>query len=260
MCEFAKFLKQVRVLFKPTLYWKFCSWSCMFVAFSTISITLLTTAIYSWGQRWQGNFESLIESLFLQPAVPFSLAQFKAFHTWAFWGALRRTYFILNQPYYHSVWFYQAITFILLSSSVSLLYQFCFLCYTGELYSTWDKNIYDLLSFWSEGGWRKGLPPHWSVNQGCLPADTSSLEIFDPYCTSPLPPELADAYEQSENSRLKNENSPIDHGVNPNPGPHSSVKWWKDPVESPSRSVKPQDCGGLVIVIILAIIWGFGGN
>ena len=161
----------------------------MFVAISTISITLLTTAIYSWGQRWRGNFESLIESLFLQPAVPFSLAQFKAFHTWAFWEALRRTDFILNQPYYHSVWFYQAITFILLSSSVSLLYQFCFLCYTGELYSTWDKNIYDPLSYWSEGGWRKGLPPHWSVNQGCLPGDTllppldlshpsSSLELF----------------------------------------------------------------------------------
>ena len=72
----------------------------------------------------------------------------------------------------------------------------------------------------------KRCPPHWSVNQGAaLPSDTSQLEIFDPYYTSPLPPELANAYEQSENSRLKNENSPIDHRVNPNPGPHSSVKW-----------------------------------
>src|SRR6187402_258755 len=105
----------------------------MFVAISTISITLLTTAIYSWGQRWRGNFESLVESLFLQPAVPFSLAQFKAFHTWAFWEALRRTDFIINQPYYHSVWFYYTVTFLILSSSVSLICQFCYLCYTGEL-------------------------------------------------------------------------------------------------------------------------------
>jgi len=231
----------------------------MFVAISTISITLLTTAIYSWGERWRGNFESLTEALFLQPVVTLSLAQFKAFHKWAFWEALRRPDLILNQPYNHCVGFYYWVTLIILSSSASIIYQLAYLCYTGTLYSSWDQSICDLISYWAEGGWRRGLPPHWSVNQGAaLP--TSQLEIFDPYFTSPLPPELSDAYEQSENSRLKNENSPLDHGVNPNPGLHSSVKWWKDPVESPSRSVKPQDCGGLVIVIILAIIWGFGGN
>ena len=27
--------------------------------------TLFTTALYSWGQRWRGNFESLAEPLFL---------------------------------------------------------------------------------------------------------------------------------------------------------------------------------------------------
>ena len=83
----------------------------------------------------------------MQPVVTFSLAQFKAFHKWAFWEALRRPDLVLNQTYVHSVQFYYVITFLILSSSVSLISQFCYLCYTGELYSTWDRTIYELLSY-----------------------------------------------------------------------------------------------------------------
>ena len=119
----------------------------MFLAFSVLSTTLFTTALYSWGQRWRGNLESLVESLFVQPVVTLSLAQFKALHKRAFWEALRRPDLILDQPYYHSVGFYHTITFLILLSSASLIYQFGYLCYTGTLYSTWDKNIYDLLSY-----------------------------------------------------------------------------------------------------------------
>jgi len=160
----------------------------MFLAFTVLSTTLLATALYSWGERWRGNFESLVESLFLQPVVTLTLEQFKAFHTWAFWEALRRTDFILDQRYYHSTQFYHSITFLILSSSASLIYQLCYLCYTGKLYSTWDQNICDILAYWADGGWRKALPPHFSVNQGSLSADlllppfdqssSSSLELF----------------------------------------------------------------------------------
>ena len=136
------------------IYFLFGSLKNVFI----LTATLFTTAFYSWGGRWRGNFESLVESLFVQPVVTLSLAQFKALHKWAFWEALRRPDLILDQPHYHSVGFYHTITFLILLSSASLIYQFGYLCYTGTLYSTWDKNIYDLLSYWAEGGWRK-VPP-----------------------------------------------------------------------------------------------------
>jgi len=107
----------------------------------------LVTAVYSLGQRWRGHFESFFEAIFLDPPVFPTLESAKAFYRWCFWEVLRRPDLVFNQTYVHSVGFYYTITFLILSSSASLISQLAYLCYNGTLYSSWDQTIYELFSY-----------------------------------------------------------------------------------------------------------------
>ena len=163
--------------------------------------TLFITATVSWGLRWKGNLESLFEALYLDPPVFPTLESAKAFYRWCFWTALSRPDMVLNQSYRHPTAFFHVITFLIISSSACFLYELGYLCYTGNLYSSWDRAILELGYHWSRGGWRLAFPSHWAINQGAVPA--TLLPPLDSGTQPSLLLELSPTGDQSSDNTSK---------------------------------------------------------
>jgi len=134
----------------------------MFLSWRPLYLLRLST---HGGGKWRGNFESLLEALYLGPPVFPTLESAKALYRWCFWTALSRPDMVLNQSYRHPTAFFHVITFLIIASSACFLYELGYLCYTGTLDSSWDRAIPELGYHWSRGGWRLAFPSHWAMRE-----------------------------------------------------------------------------------------------